>query len=91
MMVLNMVSDGKLAVDDAVQLLSVLARLEAEEPTPIEDGVEVTATDLQAVSMDEVESVTAVPAEQTDPPGQQQPTSGWGIWTRFKQFISSIG
>jgi hypothetical protein len=90
MMVLNMVSDGKLTVEDAVQLLRLLTR-EAEEPTPVEDSVEVAAIEPEAMPIDEVESVTEIPAEQTEPPVQQQPASGGGIWNRFKQFVSSIG
>jgi hypothetical protein len=91
MMVLNMVSDGKLAVDDAVQLLSVLTRLEAEDSTPVENDVEVVTIEPEAVPLDETAAVTDAPAEQMEPPGQQLPASGWGLWTRFKQFVSSIG
>jgi hypothetical protein len=92
MQILNMVSDGKLAVEDAVQLLSVLTRLETEEPTPVEDGVEVATLEPEAVPMDEATSAIDGSAEPTEPPGQQpQPSSGRGIWTRFKRFVSSIG
>jgi len=91
MMILDMVSDGKLAVDDAVQLLSVLSKLDTEGPMPVEDGVEAATPDPEEAPLDEAASTIETPIEQTEPPGQQQPTSGWGIWSRFKQFVSSIG
>ena len=89
MMVLNMVSDGKLTVEDAVQILSLLTE-ETEHPMPVEDRVEVVTVESADVPLDEIEPDTDVPVEQIEPP-EEQPPPGPGVWSRFKQFVSSIG
>jgi len=87
LMILNMVSDGKLTVDEATLLLESIARLEVSNPTPSEEIPAKTETIAEPEPVSDINSKTVMPTEQVPDSFEEQTHSKRNVWESVKHYI----
>ena len=87
LMILNMVSDGKLTVDEATLLLESIARLEVNDLTPSEENPPTTEPLAKPEPINDTNPEPIIPTDQaSDSIGEPTPAKR-NIWESVKHYI----
>jgi len=87
MMILNMVSDGKLTVDEASLLLESIARLEVNDPIPSEENPPITEIVAEPEPVSDTTPEVAAPIEQAPDSFEERTHSKRNIWESVKHYL----
>ena len=92
LMILNMVSDGKLTVDEATLLLESIARLEVNDPAPSEESPPQTAIVAEPEPISDTNPETVMPIEpvpdsQVSDSFEEQTRPTRNVWASVKRYM----
>ena len=87
MMILNMVSDGKLTVDEASLLLESIARLEVNDSASGEESTIEVEPETQPEPVSDTGPEIVIPPEQASPLFEDQTPSKRNVWEAVKRYI----